>query len=165
MIILNALDHKPLPVYGSGQNIRDWLHVEDHARALYKVVSEGKVGEMYNIGGNTEKTNIDVVLTICKILDELVDLKSKDLNKIIHSHKDLITYVTDRPGHDLRYAIDTSKIKKELNWTPKHSFDSGIRDTIEWYLKNLNWCKNIQESNYQRERLGLLSEKDNKEIV
>ena len=137
----------------------------DHCKAIDKVFHLGKSGEVYNIGGNTEKTNIDVVLTICKILDELVDLKSKDLNKIIHSHKDLITYVTDRPGHDLRYAIDTSKIKKELNWTPKHSFDSGIRDTIEWYLKNLNWCKNIQESNYQRERLGLLSEKDNKEIV
>jgi dTDP-glucose 4,6-dehydratase len=165
LIILNALDHKSLPVYGSGQNIRDWLHVEDHAQALYKVVSEGKVGEMYNIGGNTEKTNIDVVLTICEILDELVTLKSKDSNKIIHSHKDLITYVTDRPGHDLRYAIDTSKIKKELNWTPKHSFDSGIRETIEWYLKNLNWCKSIQEGNYHRERLGLLSEKDNKEIL
>ena len=173
LIILNALDEKPLPVYGNGQNIRDWLYVEDHVDALYSVVNNGKIGETYNIGGHNEKTNIEVVNTICEILDELVPLKLKEeknddkiLNpqsstKSIQTYKDLITFVNDRPGHDFRYAIDASKIQKELNWTPKHSFKSGIKKTIEWYLNNLNWCKNVEDKNYQRERLGLLSKKNN----
>ena len=173
LIILNALDGKPLPVYGNGQNIRDWLYVEDHVDALYSVVNNGKIGETYNIGGHNEKTNIEVVNTICEILDELVPLKLKEeknddkiLNpqsstKSIQTYKDLITFVNDRPGHDFRYAIDASKIQKELNWTPKHSFKSGIKKTIEWYLNNLNWCKNVEDKNYQRERLGLLSKKNN----
>ena len=172
LIILNALDRKPLPVYGNGQNIRDWLYVEDHVGALYSVVNNGKIGETYNIGGHNEKTNIEVVNTICEILDELVPLKlkeEKNNNKIhnlqssikpIQTYKDLITFVNDRPGHDFRYAIDASKIQKELNWTPKHSFKSGIKKTIEWYLNNLNWCKNVEDKNYQRERLGLLSKKN-----
>ena len=173
LTILNALDKKPLPVYGNGQNIRDWLYVEDHVDALYSVVNNGKIGETYNIGGHNEKTNIEVVNTICEILDELVPLKLKEeknddkiLNpqsstKSIQTYKDLITFVNDRPGHDFRYAIDASKIQKELNWTPKYSFKSGIKKTIEWYLNNLNWCKNIEDKNYQRERLGLLSKKNN----
>lgn len=173
LIILNALDRKPLPVYGNGQNIRDWLYVEDHASALYNVVNEGKIGETYNIGGNNEKTNIEVVNTICEILDQLVPLKFEEKKndhkiynpqssiKSIQSYKDLITFVNDRPGHDFRYAIDASKIKKKLNWIPKHSFNAGLKKTIEWYLNNLNWCKSIEDKNYQRERLGLLSEKNN----
>ena len=171
LIILNALDRKPLPVYGSGQNIRDWLYVEDHASALYSVVNEGKIGETYNIGGNNEKTNIEVVNTICEILDQLVPLKFEEKKndhkiynpqssiKSIQSYKDLITFVNDRPGHDLRYAINASKIQKELSWTPKHSFKTAIKKTIEWYLNNINWCKNIEDKNYQRERLGLFSKK------
>ena len=158
-------------MYGNGQNIRDWLYVEDHAQALYKVICEGKVGEMYNIGGHNEKTNIEVVNIICEILDELVPLRLegnkinqiKNSKKFIQSYKDLINFVSDRPGHDLRYAIDASKIKKELNWIPKESFKTGIKKTVEWYLDNLDWCKNIEESSYQRERLGLLSKKNNVE--
>tara|TARA_Y100000389_G_C17419006_1_gene495511 strand:- start:69 stop:1205 length:1137 start_codon:yes stop_codon:yes gene_type:complete len=173
LIILNALDRKPLPVYGSGQNIRDWLFVEDHASALYSVVNEGQIGETYNVGGHNEKTNIEVVNTICEILDELVPLKFEEEKndykiynpqssiKSIQSYKDLITFVNDRPGHDFRYAIDASKIKKKLNWTPIHSFKNGLKKTIEWYLNNLNWCKSIEDKNYQRERLGLLSGKKN----
>ncbi len=172
LIILNALDKKSLPVYGNGQNIRDWLYVDDHAQALYKVVCEGKVGEMYNIGGHNEKTNIEVVNTICEILDELVPTKiiSNKINlkqnpkKSIQSYKELISFVTDRPGHDLRYAIDASKIKKELQWTPKESFATGIKKTVKWYLDNLDWCKNIQRSNYQRERQGLLLKKSNGDV-
>lgn len=170
LIILNALDKKPLPVYGNGKNIRDWLYVEDHVRALYRVVTEGKVGEMYNIGGHNEKANIDVVKIICEILDKLVPVslevnKTHKINhdkkkkiKSIKSYKELITFVTDRPGHDLRYAIDESKIKKELNWKPEESFKTGIKKTVQWYLNNLDWCKNIEESSYQRERLGLQSQ-------
>ena len=173
LIILNALDRKPLPVYGSGQNIRDWLFVEDHASALYSVVNEGQIGETYNVGGHNEKTNIEVVNTICEILDELVPLKFEEEKndykiynpqssiKSIQSYKDLITFVNDRPGHDFRYAIDASKIKKKLNWKPIHSFKTGLKKTIEWYLNNLNWCKSIEDKNYQRERLGLLSGKKN----
>lgn len=148
LVILNALDGKPLPIYGKGDQIRDWLFVDDHARALYKVITEGKVGETYNIGGHNEKQNIEVVKTICQILDELqpkVDTQA---------YESLITFVKDRPGHDLRYAIDASKIDKELNWTPDESFESGIRKTVEWYLNNLEWCRRVQDGSYQRERLG-----------
>ena len=148
LMILNALDGKPLPVYGNGQQIRDWLYVEDHARALYKVVTEGDVGETYNIGGHNEKANIDVVKIICSILDELQPQKNGQ------RYESLITYVKDRPGHDLRYAIDASKIQKELGWSPEETFESGIRKTIEWYLNNLEWCRHVQDGSYQRERLG-----------
>lgn len=149
LMILNALDAKPLPVYGNGQQIRDWLYVEDHARALYKVVTEGVVGETYNIGGHNEKQNIEVVKTICKILDELKPQANGQ------TYESLITFVKDRPGHDLRYAIDATKIQNELGWTPTETFDTGIRKTVEWYLNNLDWCRRVQDGSYQRERLGV----------
>ena len=148
LVILNALDSKPLPIYGEGDQIRDWLYVEDHARALYKVVTEGVVGETYNIGGHNEKQNIEVVKTICQILDEL----KPQVNG--QPYESLITFVKDRPGHDLRYAIDARKIANELNWTPTETFDSGIRKTVEWYLNNMEWCSRVQDGSYQRERLG-----------
>ena len=152
LVILNALEGKPLPIYGKGDQIRDWLYVEDHARALVKVVTEGKVGETYNIGGHNEKQNIDVVKTICTILDELVPL---DLNssQISHYH-DLIAFVKDRPGHDMRYAIDASKIEKELNWTPIETFETGLRKTVEWYLNNKQWWTRVLDGSYSLERLG-----------
>lgn len=148
LVILNALDGKPLPIYGKGDQIRDWLYVEDHARALYKVVTEGATGETYNIGGYNEKQNIEVVKTICSILDEL---QPQSNNKLYES---LITFVKDRPGHDVRYAIDATKIKNDLGWTPEETFDTGIRKTVEWYLNNLEWCRRVQDGSYQRERLG-----------
>lgn len=151
LVILNALDAKPLPVYGNGQQIRDWLFVEDHARALYKVVTEGVVGETYNIGGHNEKQNIEVVKTICKILDELKPQANGQ------AYASLITFVKDRPGHDLRYAIDATKIQNELGWTPAETFETGIRKTVEWYLNNLDWCYRVQDGSYQRERLGVNS--------
>jgi dTDP-glucose 4,6-dehydratase len=147
LVILNALDGKPLPVYGKGDQIRDWLYVEDHARALYKVVREGEVGETYNIGGHNEKQNIEVVYTLCDILQELRPQEK--------CYRDLITKVTDRPGHDRRYAIDASKIETELGWTPEEIFETGIRKTIQWYLDNLDWCQRVQDGSYQRERLGV----------
>ncbi|MCS3527539.1 dTDP-glucose 4,6-dehydratase [Acinetobacter johnsonii] len=149
LVILNALDMKPLPIYGKGDQIRDWLFVEDHARALYQVVTEGVVGETYNIGGHNEKQNIEVVKTICKILDELKPQSSGQ------KYETLITFVKDRPGHDLRYAIDAAKIEKELGWTPQETFETGIRKTVEWYLNNLDWCRRVQDGSYQRERLGV----------
>ena len=149
LVILNALDGKDLPIYGKGDQIRDWLYVEDHARALYKVVTRGKVGETYNIGGHNEKQNIEVVRTICAILDEL---QPQDNGQ---HYESLISFVKDRPGHDLRYAIDASKIDNELNWTPEESFETGIRKTVEWYLDNLEWCRRVQDGSYQRERLGV----------
>lgn len=149
LIILNALEGKPLPVYGKGDQIRDWLHVEDHARALYKVVTEGELGETYNIGGHNEKKNIEVVHALCALLDELRP------DSPHCPHASLITHVQDRPGHDLRYAIDASKIQRELNWTPIETFESGIRKTVEWYLNNLQWCRRVQDGSYQRERLGV----------
>ena len=151
LVILNALDAKPLPVYGNGQQIRDWLFVEDHARALYKVVTEGVVGETYNIGGHNEKQNIEVVKTICKILDELKPQANGQ------AYESLITFVKDRPGHDLRYAIDATKIQNELGWTPTETFETGIRKTVQWYLNNLDWCHRVQDGSYQRERLGVNS--------
>lgn len=151
LVILNALDAKPLPVYGNGQQIRDWLFVEDHARALYKVVTDGVVGETYNIGGHNEKQNIEVVKTICKILDELKPQANGQ------TYESLITFVKDRPGHDLRYAIDATKIQNELGWTPAETFETGIRKTVEWYLNNLDWCHRVQNGSYQRERLGVNS--------
>lgn len=150
LVILNALEGKPLPVYGNGMQIRDWLYVEDHARALYKVVTEGVVGETYNIGGHNEKANIDVVKTICSLLEELVPNKPDGIG----SYKGLITYVKDRPGHDLRYAIDATKIEKELNWTPTETFETGLRNTVEWYLNNRTWWTRVLDGSYSRERLG-----------
>lgn len=145
LIILNALQGKPLPIYGNGQQIRDWLFVEDHARALVKVVCEGAVGETYNIGGHNEKTNLEVVYQICELLNEFVPNKPNDIKQ----YSDLITYVKDRPGHDIRYAIDASKIKKELGWVPQESFETGLRKTIEWYLNNQEWVSHIQSGEYQ----------------
>lgn len=149
LVILNALDGKPLPIYGKGDQIRDWLFVEDHACALYKVVTAGVVGETYNIGGHNEKQNIEVVKTICKILDEL----KPQFNA--QPYETLITFVKDRPGHDLRYAIDASKIAQDLAWKPEETFETGIRKTVEWYLNNLEWCHRVQDGSYQRERLGV----------
>ena len=150
LMILNALDAKPLPVYGNGMQIRDWLFVEDHARALYKVVTEGKIGETYNIGGHNEKANIEVVKTICTLLEELAPNKPQG----VEHYQDLITYVTDRPGHDVRYAIDAAKIGRELGWKPEETFESGIRKTVEWYLSNKKWWSRVLDGSYSLERLG-----------
>lgn len=149
LVILNALEGKPLPIYGKGDQIRDWLYVEDHARALYKVATEGKVGQTYNIGGHNEKQNIEVVNTICSILDVLVPKTTP--------YAEQITYVTDRPGHDRRYAIDSTKMSQELNWQPEETFETGLRKTVEWYLANQTWCQHVQDGSYQRERLGINS--------
>jgi dTDP-glucose 4,6-dehydratase len=146
LVILNALEGKDLPIYGKGDQIRDWLYVEDHARALYKVVTEGIVGETYNIGGHNEKQNIEVVKSICSILDILVPKDSL--------YSEQITFVADRPGHDRRYAIDSSKMSAKLNWTPVETFETGLRKTVQWYLDNQTWCQNVQDGSYQRERLG-----------
>ena len=151
LIILNALAGKPLPVYGNGAQIRDWLYVEDHARALYRVVTEGAIGETYNIGGHNERKNIDVVKTVCTLLEELVPNKPEG----VEHYADLITYVTDRPGHDMRYAIDAAKIERELGWRPQETFESGIRKTVQWYLANESWWKRVQDGSYAGERLGL----------
>lgn len=148
LVTLNALEGKPLPVYGKGNQIRDWLHVDDHARALRLVLETGQNGETYNIGGHNEKTNLDVVKTICSLLDKL----KPDSPHV--PHESLITYVTDRPGHDLRYAIDADKIAAELGWLPQETFESGIEKTIHWYLENSEWCQHVQDGSYQRERLG-----------
>lgn len=150
LVILNALEGKALPIYGDGTQIRDWLYVEDHARALYKVAAEGRDGETYNIGGHNEIKNIDVVRTICAILEEFAPDKPEG----IKHYTDLITFVKDRPGHDLRYAIDASKINDALGWTPEETFETGIRKTVRWYLDNQPWCQRVQDGSYQRERLG-----------
>jgi len=146
LVILKALDGSPLPVYGKGNQIRDWLYVEDHARALVLAATRGKIGETYNIGGHNEKQNIEVVQTICHILDEL---KPKSTG-----YQEQINYVTDRPGHDMRYAIDASKIQRELGWKPQETFESGIKKTVEWYLNNQTWCQHVLDGSYQSERLG-----------
>lgn len=151
LVILNALEGKPLPVYGEGKQVRDWLYVEDHARALYKVLMEGEIGNTYNIGGHNEKQNIEVVNTLCDLLEELAPKKPAG----IVNYRDLITYVKDRPGHDLRYAIDASKIQHDLGWVPKETFETGLRKTVQWYLDNQAWCRNVQDGSYQRERLGV----------
>ena len=155
LMILNALEGKPLPVYGNGQQIRDWLYVEDHARALYLVAKQGKIGETFNIGGHNEKANIDVVKTICELLEELVPNNChsrKGVNP--EGFESLITYVKDRPGHDVRYAIDASKIERELGWSPEESFETGIRKTVQWYLNNQSWWQRVLDGSYAGERLG-----------
>jgi dTDP-glucose 4,6-dehydratase len=149
-IILNALHGKKLPVYGDGSQIRDWLFVEDHAKALYKVVTEGVVGETYNIGGHNEKKNIEVVHTICDLLEELAPEKPQSIAK----YRDLITFVQDRPGHDIRYAIDASKIQNKLGWVPEETFETGMRKTVQWYLNNKEWWERVLTGEYQLNRLG-----------
>jgi dTDP-glucose 4,6-dehydratase len=148
LTILNALEGKQLPVYGDGQNVRDWLFVEDHARALVTVALYGKPGETYNVGGGNERSNIDVVRTVCRILDEVAP------NAAIGSHEDLIAFVPDRPGHDLRYAIDATKIRHELGWTPRETFETGLYKTVRWYLDNEHWWQRIRSGVYCGERLG-----------
>jgi dTDP-glucose 4,6-dehydratase len=151
LVILNALKGMPLPVYGNGLQIRDWLYVEDHARALYKVVSEGVVGETYNIGGHNEKANIDVVKAICTLLEELVPNKPAG----VASYQSLITLVKDRPGHDMRYAIDATKMATKLNWTPQETFETGIRKTVSWYLNNQSWLASVTDGSYSDKRPGI----------
>ena len=149
-VILNALSGKALPVYGDGSQIRDWLYVEDHARALVKVATAGKVGETYNIGGHNEKRNIEVVKTVCALLEELVPTKPQGVN----AYQDLITYVKDRPGHDVRYAIDASKIAHDLGWKPEETFETGMRKTVQWYLDNQDWWQRVLSGDYQLHRIG-----------
>lgn len=151
LTILNALAGKPLPVYGNGLQVRDWLYVEDHARALYRVLTTGIVGETYNIGGHNERKNIDVVRTVCALLEELVPHKPEG----VAQYQDLITFVTDRPGHDVRYAIDAAKIERELGWTPEETFETGMRKTVQWYLANPSWWQQVLDGSYQGQRLGL----------
>lgn len=153
LMILNALAGKALPVYGDGQQVRDWLYVEDHARALIKVASKGQVGETYNIGGHNEKANIEVVRTLCSLLEERVPDKPEGVAR----YEDLITFVADRPGHDVRYAIDASKIERELGWTPAETFESGMGKTVDWYLANREWWQRVQDGSYRGERLGVLT--------
>ena len=150
LMIINCLHRKPLPVYGKGENVRDWLFVTDHCEAIHTVLTSGQVGETYNIGGNNEIKNIDVVLTICSLLDEMSPRENGS------NYADLITYVQDRPGHDFRYAIDATKINQDLGWSPKESFETGIRKTIDWYLNNREWWQAIQDNKYRQERLGVL---------
>lgn len=151
LMILNAVEGKPLPVYGNGQNVRDWLHVEDHCRAIRMVLEQGAPGSVYTIGGSSERTNLEVVHTICDIVDELVP------ERTYGSARSLITSVKDRPGHDMRYAIDAAKISQELGWQPAHNFESGLRSTVSWYLENRDWVERVTSGKYRRERLGLAS--------
>lgn len=149
-IILNALAGKPLPIYGEGKQVRDWLYVEDHARALLTVVTQGKVGETYNIGGHNEKQNIEVVHAICELLEELVPIKPQG----VANYRDLISFVADRPGHDLRYAIDPKKIANALGWVPQETFETGLRKTVQWYLDNKDWWQRVLSGEYQLTRIG-----------
>lgn len=154
LIILNCLDGKPLPVYGKGANVRDWLYVDDHVKALCLVNAKGVPGETYNVGGHNERTNLEVVKTVCAILDELRPLSQTSHSSQLSHYSDLITYVADRPGHDLRYAIDPAKLMNELGWRPKENFETGIRKTVQWYLDNEWWWKPIHEKKYAGQRLG-----------
>jgi len=150
LMIINAIEGKPLPVYGKGENIRDWLYVEDHAAALLLVAREGGVGQSYNVGGNNEWRNIDVVHAICDLMNEFSPSSG--------GYRDLITYVTDRPGHDLRYAIDSQKIQRELGWRPQEQFETGLRKTVKWYLDNRNWWEAVRSGSYRGERLGVIQQ-------
>ena len=149
-MITNCLVHSKLPVYGSGKNIRDWIYVDDHCNGIYQVLIKGRLGETYNIGGNQECANIEIVEKICSILDKIKPSKK------IKSYKELITFVKDRPGHDFRYAIDSSKIEKELNFFPKESLETGLKKTINWYINNMDWIDKIKDSKYNQERLGIV---------
>lgn len=149
LMILNAVEGRPLPVYGTGENVRDWLYVDDHARALQAVYESGRIGEQYNVGGNSEKRNIDLVEALCTILDEVRP------DSRVKPHLKLVSFVEDRKGHDFRYAIDASKLLRELGWQPRETFNSGLRKTVEWYLSHLDWCRSVQQGGYRRERLGL----------
>ena len=150
LMILNCLQEKPLPVYGTGENIRDWLFVDDHCDAIHTIIEKGEIGETYNVGGNNEIKNINIVKIICNLLDNIRPSEN------LKSYQELITFVKDRPGHDLRYAIDSSKLQNKLGWSPKETFETGIRKTIEWYLENITWWQDIQNNTYQQERLGVL---------
>jgi len=152
LIILNALAGKPLPIYGKGDQVRDWLYVDDHARALLRVLEKGQVGETYNIGGHNEKTNLEVVRTLCAILDEKRPQHPGDISR----YEELITHVTDRPGHDQRYAIDADKIEQELGWVPEETFETGMMKTVDWYLNNNQWCQRVLDGSYRGERLGVI---------
>ena len=152
LMILNALEGKPLPVYGDGRQVRDWLYVADHARALLTVVKAGTPGETYNIGGHNEVKNIDVVHTLCTLLDRKVANRPPGISRF----SDLITFVPDRPGHDVRYAIDAGKIRRDLGWSPQETFATGLEKTVDWYLSHLDWCEQVQADNYQRTRLGVI---------
>ena len=160
LIILNALEGKDLPIYGNGKQIRDWLYVDDHARALLHVALTGEIGETYNIGGHNELQNIEVIETVCNIIDKLIPIAKnqaiKHLKLNIKNYKDLMVFVKDRAGHDVRYAIDATKIDKELNWTPDETFATGIKKTVEWYLENTVWCDRVKDGSYQGERLGVV---------
>ena len=150
LVILNALEGKPLPVYGKGDNVRDWLYVDDHAQALRLVLEKGKPGETYNIGGHNERTNLQVVNAICTLLDELAP-------RATGTYTSQVTFVQDRPGHDQRYAIDAGKIERELGWKPQETFETGLRKTVQWYLDSRDWCEQVQSGKYRRERLGALN--------
>jgi len=150
LMVLNCLQEKPLPVYGTGENIRDWLFVDDHCDAIHTIIEKGEIGETYNVGGNNEIKNINIVKTICNLLDNIRPSEN------LKSYQELITFVKDRPGHDFRYAIDSSKLQNKLGWSPKETFETGIRKTIEWYLENITWWQDIQNNTYQQERLGVL---------
>lgn len=150
LMVLNCLQEKPLPVYGTGENIRDWLFVDDHCDAIHTIIEKGEIGETYNVGGNNEIKNINIVKTICNLLDNIRPSEN------LKSYQELITFVKDRPGHDFRYAIDSSKLQNKLGWTPKETFEMGIRKTIDWYLDNKTWWQDIQNNTYQQERLGVL---------
>jgi dTDP-glucose 4,6-dehydratase len=147
LMILNALDGRPLPIYGDGANVRDWLHVEDHCAGILLALTTGRPGEKYNIGGGNERTNLEIVDRICDVLDDLAPTP--------RGHRALKTFVADRPGHDRRYAIDASKIRRELGWQPGHTFESGLRETVRWYLDHRDWCERVQSGQYARQRLGL----------
>ena len=155
LMILNAVQGKKLPIYGNGNQVRDWLFVDDHARALYLALTRGKIGESYNIGGHNQKTNLEVVNTICAVLDELVPTEKNPNTQGVRCYADLIEFVADRPGHDQRYAIDAGKIQRELGWQPLETFESGIRKTVEWYLDNPTWWQPILSERYCGARLGL----------
>jgi dTDP-glucose 4,6-dehydratase len=160
LVIFNALKGKNLPIYGNGKQIRDWLYVDDHARALLHVALTGKIGETYNIGGHNEMQNIEVVEVVCNILDEMYPIKKnktiQNLKLNIKNYKDLMAFVKDRAGHDVRYAIDTSKIVNKLGWTPNETFESGIYKTVKWYLDNQAWRDHVRDGSYQGERLGVI---------
>jgi len=165
LMILNALEGKSLPIYGDGKNVRDWLYVEDHCKGILIVLESGKVGEKYNLGGNNELTNLMVIDALCAVLEKLRPAAENEALQQAgkSAYQDLKVFVADRPGHDKRYAIDTHKVQSELGWSPAHDFEAGLECTVKWYLENTDWCSKIQDNNYQRERLGLSSDKGGSE--